>query len=109
MIAIAKCDLADKEQLELVDLEIDDLVAPTMLAAAREVKVSAHTGQGIATVEEAIVATCCSRRCGPDGIVGSDCQSTARSRSPDRGQSSLARSGAERRRSATDCNCCRPC
>ena len=56
VIAIAKCDLADKEQLELVDLEIDDLVAPTMLAAAPRVKVSAHTGQGIAELKEAIVA-----------------------------------------------------
>src|SRR3954452_24808631 len=47
VIAITKCDLADAEQLELVELEIAELVAHTFLSAAPRIRVSAHAGQGI--------------------------------------------------------------
>src|SRR6186713_549032 len=40
VIAITKCDLADKEQLELVNLEVDELVEPTFLAEAPRIEVS---------------------------------------------------------------------
>lgn len=56
VIAITKCDLADKEQLELVNLEVDELVEPTFLADAPRIEVSIQTGQGIAEVKQALVS-----------------------------------------------------
>jgi selenocysteine-specific elongation factor len=42
--------------LELVDLEVDELVGPTMLADAPRLRVSTHTGQGIAELKAALIA-----------------------------------------------------
>src|SRR3954466_6219067 len=55
VIAITKCDLADKEQLDLVNLEIDELVEPTFLADAPRIEISAQTGQGIAEVRQSLI------------------------------------------------------
>lgn len=55
VVAITKCDLADEEQLGLVELEVDELVAPTFLAAAPRIRVSVQSGQGIAEVRQAVI------------------------------------------------------
>ena len=55
VIAITKCDLADKEQLELVNLEVDALVESTFLAEAPRIEVSIQAGQGIAEVRRALI------------------------------------------------------
>lgn len=55
VIAITKCDLADREQLELVDLEVSELVASTFLAEAPRIEVSARTQQGIDELRDAVV------------------------------------------------------
>jgi selenocysteine-specific elongation factor len=57
VVAITKCDLADKEQLELVNFEVDELVEPTFLAEAPRIEVSIPTGQGIAEVRQALIDT----------------------------------------------------
>src|SRR5688572_29774803 len=56
VVAITKCDLADEEQLELVDLEVAELVEPTFLADAPRIRVCALTGQGVKEVRQAVVA-----------------------------------------------------
>lgn len=55
VIAVSKCDLADDEQLELVDLDVDELVAGSFLADSPRIRVSAHTGAGIAELRQALV------------------------------------------------------
>jgi selenocysteine-specific elongation factor len=55
VVAISKCDLADEEQLELVELEIADLVAETFLAGAPRIRVSAHAGRGVEELRQALV------------------------------------------------------
>lgn len=57
VIAITKCDLADKEQLELVNLEVDELVESTFLAEMPRIEVSIPTRQGIAEVRQALIDT----------------------------------------------------
>ena len=86
VIAITKCDLADDEQLELVDLEVAELVEPTCLAQAPVIRVSTASGLG---VDEAPAGT---GRCRAPfaastdrPIRGSGCRSTARFRSAGQG------------------------
>jgi selenocysteine-specific elongation factor len=55
VIAITKCDLADEEQLELVELEVSDLVAKTFLASAPRLRVSAHARLGIEELRRALI------------------------------------------------------
>jgi selenocysteine-specific elongation factor len=55
VVAVTKCDLADEEQLEMVELEVAELVAPTILGASPRIRVSTHTGQGVEEVRQAIV------------------------------------------------------
>jgi selenocysteine-specific elongation factor len=57
VIAISKCDLADDEQLELVDLEVAELVAQTFLSDAPRIRVSARTGQNIGELRQALIDT----------------------------------------------------
>jgi selenocysteine-specific elongation factor len=57
VVAITKCDLADKEQLELVNLDVDELVETTFLAEAPRIEVSIHSGQGITEVRRALIDT----------------------------------------------------
>lgn len=55
IIALTKCDLADDEQLEMVQLEVAELLEPTILAYAPVVKVSTRTGLGIAELQAALI------------------------------------------------------
>src|SRR4029078_4724392 len=57
VIAITKCDLADEEQLDLVDLEVAELVAESFLSNAPIIKVSTHTGRGVAELRQALIDT----------------------------------------------------
>jgi selenocysteine-specific elongation factor len=57
VIAITKCDLADDEQLDLVDLEVAELIAESFLSNAPRIKVSTHTGQGVAELRQALIDT----------------------------------------------------
>lgn len=56
VVAITKCDLADEEQLQMVEMEVADLVGPTFLADAPRIRVSAHSGLGIAELRQALIA-----------------------------------------------------
>ncbi|HEY33696.1 MAG TPA: selenocysteine-specific translation elongation factor [Dehalococcoidia bacterium] len=47
VVAVTKKDLVDEELLSLVRMEIDELLAPTTLAGAPVVAVSALTGEGL--------------------------------------------------------------
>ncbi len=80
MIAITKCDLADDEQLGLVELEIDSLVESTFLADAPRIRVSAHQGRGIDELRAAMIAAAQLRRSGPRMTADSACRSIGRSR-----------------------------
>src|SRR5689334_10162828 len=55
VIAITKCDLADDEQLELVDLEVAELVERSFLKHSPRIRVSAHVGQGVAELRQALI------------------------------------------------------
>src|SRR3954452_10324799 len=55
VVAITKCDLADQEQLELVNLEVDELAKSTFLANSPRIQVSIQTGQGISQVKQALI------------------------------------------------------
>lgn len=55
VIALTKCDLADNEQLELVELEIAELVASTFLEEAPRIRVSARENHGIDELRRALV------------------------------------------------------
>ncbi|MBI2825480.1 MAG: selenocysteine-specific translation elongation factor [Planctomycetia bacterium] len=55
VIAITKCDLADDEQLELVEMEVAELVESTCLAGAPVIEVSTESGLGVAEVRQALV------------------------------------------------------
>lgn len=56
VIAITKCDLADKETLGLVEMEIDELVYGTCLRKAPRLRVSAHKNEGIEELKQALIA-----------------------------------------------------
>jgi selenocysteine-specific elongation factor len=55
VVAITKCDLADDEQLELVDLEINELVAGTFLHDAPRIRTSVANSVGIAELRGAVI------------------------------------------------------
>src|SRR3954451_18599019 len=57
VVAITKCDLADTEQLGLVNLEIDELVEPTFLAGAPRIEVSIPAGLGVTKLRQALIDT----------------------------------------------------
>ena len=44
VVAITKCDLADDEQLEIVEMEVAELIAPTFLCNAPHIRVSVKSG-----------------------------------------------------------------
>jgi selenocysteine-specific elongation factor len=58
VIAMTKCDLADAEALDVVELEIRDLVRGSFLENAPLVRTSAHSGQGLTQLQDAIAAAC---------------------------------------------------
>ncbi len=57
VVALNKIDLADPEVAELAEEEVRDLIAPSSLATAPILRVSALTGEGIETLREALVET----------------------------------------------------
>jgi selenocysteine-specific elongation factor len=58
LVAMTMCDLVDSDTSEVVELEVRDLVAGTFLAEVPILRTSAHTGQGIAELKQAILAAC---------------------------------------------------
>ncbi len=58
VIALTKCDLADEETREVVELEIRELVRGSFLENAPLIRTSAHSGEGIAELKAAIAAAC---------------------------------------------------
>src|SRR6185369_4149478 len=55
VIAITKCDLADDEQLEIVEMEVAELVGPTFLHDAPRIRVSIPSELGVTEIRKAIV------------------------------------------------------
>jgi selenocysteine-specific elongation factor len=60
VIAITKSDVADEEQLSLVEMEIAELVAGTFLEDSPPIRVSAHTRNGIEQLRAALIAAAAS-------------------------------------------------
>ncbi len=58
LIALTKCDLVDETTREVVELEIRELVKGTFLENAPILRTSAHTGEGIPQLREAIAKVC---------------------------------------------------
>jgi selenocysteine-specific elongation factor len=58
LVALTKADLVDETTREVVALEIRELVKGSFLADAPVVPTSAHTGQGIAELKEALAKLC---------------------------------------------------
>jgi selenocysteine-specific elongation factor len=58
VIAVTMCDLVDETTCEVVELEVRDLVRGTFLQDAPVLRTSAHTGQGIPELKDAIAAAC---------------------------------------------------
>ncbi|MEJ7607951.1 MAG: GTP-binding protein, partial [Bryobacteraceae bacterium] len=54
VIALTKSDLVDRELMELVELEVEELVRGTFLEGCPIIRVSAVTGSGIAALEAAL-------------------------------------------------------
>ncbi len=54
VIALTKCDLADPDWIDLVEEEVRDLVTGTFLENATIVRTSAHTGEGIEQLRDAL-------------------------------------------------------
>ncbi len=54
IVALSKCDLVDEARLETVEHDIRELLAPGPLAASVVHRVSAHTGEGIAQLWQAL-------------------------------------------------------
>jgi selenocysteine-specific elongation factor len=55
VIALTKCDLADEEQLEIVELEVAELVTTTFLRDAPRIRVCVSSGLGVKEIRQAIV------------------------------------------------------
>jgi selenocysteine-specific elongation factor len=58
LIALTKCDLVDETTREVVELEIRDLVKGSFLENVPIVRTSAHSGEGIPQLREAIADIC---------------------------------------------------
>jgi selenocysteine-specific elongation factor len=70
VVALTKIDLADDDMVELAEEEVRELIAPSSLAAAPILRVSAQTGDGIETLRAALVeaakaSAARTPRCGP--------------------------------------------
>lgn len=55
LLIFSKCDLADDETIELVQLEVEELVAGTAWEECPRLVVSAHSGQGIDELKLAVI------------------------------------------------------
>lgn len=58
VIALTKCDLVDETTREVVSLEVRELVRGTFLENAPLIQTSAHKGEGIAELKDALRAAC---------------------------------------------------
>jgi selenocysteine-specific elongation factor len=58
LIALTKSDLVDETTREVVELEIRELVQGTFLEKAPIIRTSAHTGEGIPELKQAIAEVC---------------------------------------------------
>src|SRR3954462_12131186 len=58
VIALTKCDLANDETIQLVELEIRELVRGSFLENAPIIRTAAHAGLGINELKQAIRAAC---------------------------------------------------
>src|SRR5215510_7794388 len=58
VIALTKTDLVDETTREVVEMEVRELVKDTFLENAPLVRTSAHTGQGIDALKQAIAEIC---------------------------------------------------
>lgn len=56
LVVITKCDLVEKELLQLVEAEAQELVAGSFLEGAPIVSVSARTGQGMDELKQALMS-----------------------------------------------------
>ncbi|MFT7516597.1 MAG: selenocysteine-specific elongation factor [Myxococcota bacterium] len=56
LLILSKCDLADDETIELVELEVEELVEGTAWQNCPRLVLSAHTGQGMDALRAAVVA-----------------------------------------------------
>jgi selenocysteine-specific elongation factor len=54
VVALTKADLADASLRELVQLDVEETLAGTALAGAPIIAVSAHSGEGVAALREAL-------------------------------------------------------
>ncbi|MFV2065653.1 MAG: selenocysteine-specific translation elongation factor [Pirellulales bacterium] len=54
VIALSKCDVADPEWIDLVEVEVRELVSGTFLSSAPVVRTSARTGLGIDSLRRAL-------------------------------------------------------
>ena len=54
VVALSKCDLAEAEWLDLVEADVEELLAPTSLAGAAIVRCSAATGAGLDALRSAL-------------------------------------------------------
>ena len=54
VVALTKCDLAEAEWLDLVEADVEELLAPTSLAGAAIVRCSATTGAGLDALRSAL-------------------------------------------------------
>ena len=54
VVALTKCDLAEGEWLDLVEADVEELLAPTSLAGAAIVRCSATTGAGLDALRAAL-------------------------------------------------------
>jgi selenocysteine-specific elongation factor len=57
VVALTKCEVPDADWIELVEEEVRELVADSFLAEAAIVRVSAHRGQGLAKLRQALAAS----------------------------------------------------
>jgi len=58
LIVLTKCDLADAESQEVVELEVRELVRGSFLENAALVRTSAHSGAGIEELKAALLEIC---------------------------------------------------
>jgi len=56
LVVLTKCDVADADSQAIAELEARELVAGSFLEAARVVRVSARTGEGLPALREALLA-----------------------------------------------------
>jgi selenocysteine-specific elongation factor len=56
VVAVTKTDLVPADLLDLVELEIEELLAPTRFAGAPVFRVSSRSGAGVAALADALVA-----------------------------------------------------